>query len=103
MKAAWGASRGETGDWENGEVHVERRRPRFDRQQFINQLDKFIVDAWQETQPKIPSREDVAKRFALKGVKPTTGAGVKGRLVVCEVGDDWDVYVRKVLKRKGLL
>jgi integrase len=92
-----------SGQKNGGAEKREVRQPRFNRDEFIEQLNRFILEAWSITKPKIPSRDFVAGRFALAGLKPTTGSGIKDRLSRCGVEDDWDVYARGVLVRLDLL
>lgn len=78
----------------SGGVSARRRRPRFDRDKFLRQLNKLIVAAWDESKPKIPSRQAVANKFALRGLKPATGAGVKQRLALSGRTEEWEIYAR---------
>jgi hypothetical protein len=90
----------------NGKGQVETRAPRLDRQKFLARVRKFIVEVWREKRPSTPdkiTREDVAKKFAARGRRPTTGAGVRDNLSRCDVKVDWKVFVWDVLREAGKL
>jgi len=86
-----------------GDGHVKKATQRLDRAQFLKRVKKFILEAWSSKKPKMPTREDIAKKFAARGLRPTTGAGVKDSLIRCGVTDDWDVFLRQVLTEAGKL
>jgi len=90
---------------QNGSAHTEQRAPRFDREQFVVRVRKFIVEVWREKGMKSPDkiyRKDVAQKFSLRGWKPTTGAGVWANLEACDelvdVSEGWTAFVLSVVR-----
>lgn len=88
-----GNSQAQTGNGQTAQSSL-----RLDREKFLKRLRKFTVKAFEKTKPKTPSRTAVANEFAERGLRPTTGPGVRDDMNRSGVTEHWNVWVVATLK-----
>jgi hypothetical protein len=87
----------------DGNGHAGATKRRLDPEKFVKRLKKFTVEAYVLSKPNIPTRAEVANQFTARGLRPTTGPGVRDNMNRCEIFEEWGVWALGVLREANAL